>query len=290
MTRSRLGWVPLVVVALVVAAAAWLGVSMQPSPSVTMAQIMAATRAAGTAHFAGTVSTHSTGRYSNSTSTVVGEIDLRHHAEQETDTEQSWETTSTDSGPLKTSLDRQTSRSIEIGDKSYEALPLFGGPGWEEVSQPRLTSEGWLGTIDPLLPTKATRLVPVRQTILDGLPVTVYRLTPSGRSCGISTSLFDAEVWVDGQSRLVRAQMRWSYRVSPLELKQLKGLPRSFIKNFVGAPITLRTTIRLFDFGAPVAIARPKHIVSPPANVFAQSISGKSTAINQTLHPGRCRK
>lgn len=306
MTRRPLGWLPLVVVVLVVTAAAWLGVSMQPSPSATMAQIMAATRAAGTARFSGTISSKGSGRFSNSSSTAIGVIDFRHDAEQETDTDSGWETTSTDSGPQKTSLQRQTSRLIEIGDESYQSPSPFGGSGWGESRQPRSLSQGFPGMIDPLLQTKDIRLIPVRQTSLHGTPVNVYRLTPSGRSCEPLKSSFDAEVWVDGQSRLVQAQTRLSFHFPPVKLKVPKtltlpsssNLPKSFVQTFEQnvnknvfdiAPTTLVVTVRLFDFGAPVAITPPKHMAPPPASISSQSITGTSSVI-KTLQPGRCRK
>jgi hypothetical protein len=271
----------LVALLIVTGGAAGLGVSMQPNTSppqanTTLGRFVAATEAAGTARFTETMTFGSS--TPSPVSRTTGVVSFTGEEWQGTTESSTVDTTSTDGGPAKTSVQWTHTQVMMIGDRAYTSSARRHH--WTESSLP-LTATQLLG-FGLWLPEGARlKATFVGHATLRGVTTSLYRLTSTSggsHSCPTSPRIRTVvEMWVDDQSRLV--QTRTTMRYLSLGLS-VPGLPN----NLPSLPISV-FTLQLSDFGTPVAITpppvKPQPHSSPSAGDRPQSISGHAITIKE---------
>ena len=266
--RRVLPWALVAMLVVVGAGAALVGLEGQSTTAAPVPftrQLIAATRAARTARF-----TYSSVSYSSNPRLRNSEV-----GEGSVDFASRSISTSERDGPIPATADEpsRTNRQIWIGRTTYLRLKISGSPDsavWiKSATFPpgSFGSLGALGTVAAVgeLVTDATveglSLQSLGSETIHGVPTTRYLLVrPWCRSgAGASTTAVSpTEVWVDSQYRLVQARSLIRFTIP-------QGDSPGPDASLAGRTTTV-STIRLFDFGAPVSITAPRTIYRTPGS------------------------
>ncbi len=288
-------WALLVVLLAGVAVGAAVGQVHAPgqTPTQLVGGVLAATKAAGTARITFSAVSTSADPVLRGSSTGRGVVDFRTGSVRVTEASISSQSSSTDGGPVHTSLSRDVEETVDIGQSSYQRD--FGS--WSK--SPRSTIGGDpLGLQDAVGPfpfgeigagTRIAHLRDLGPASVGGVATTRYLVTASvPPSCqaalraatAAGTYMGPTTLWVDHQGRLVQTRSALHFNLSSLksllekaqklEAKSQKafekGTPRALQNQLPGQSPTLTfpsgaevivSTLHLGDFGAPVRITAP---------------------------------
>lgn len=267
-----------------------LGVPGQ-SPAAWATQLLATTRAAGTAQVEMTTVTASPSPLLVSSQTRSGLVDFR-----------------TGSSALRLSTGPETSASrteqIVVGRRRYLVMST-GGTSSHTFStmlpQPAAgplgtgSAVGSLGALDQ--PDRVWQVRRLGSSRVDGTATTRFQVEGTGCATGTPAppSLM---VWVDGQGRLVQVLDRIR---APVNLRgpNLPARLRSFPKSWLSTRITTTTVVRFTHFGRPVHISAPgspaaptlppaaKPLLPTPSATVAPTPTGVSVVIGTAIACGR---
>jgi len=263
--RRLIPWTLVTLVAIAGLAAALVGLANQPShpaTQLTVSEIVAATRSAGTARFTYSSVAASRNPLLRSSSTGKGAVDFRTGSVTTAERSTSLNISQDGNAPNRRVTETMLNAQIWVGHTFYTQLDVGGqhfANGWIKAKLPS-GSSSLLGMLDEVTPIgfldgelgiRGTKVERLRSENLNGMEVTRYRVvvpTCSGTSTASSPQrvLGSIDLWLDGEGRLV--QVRDVLRFTdPL-------------KSFAGHSTTV-STARLFDFSAPVTISAPKSVL-----------------------------
>jgi len=252
--------------------------------------VLAATKAAGTAHLGFSQITTSPEPDLRGSGSGTGVVDFATRSFRVGETDRGIEVSSENGGPMRAHAETTTNGEIAIGRSVYED---FGLPGfednWTKQSLPRdegalgLGSAGAFGGVLSLLtgPFSAVVVSDLGPTVVSGEPATRYRVqvqvAPTCPSSQHSRAPFGrATVWLDAQGRLVQVGVTSSFSAE---------LPASFVEKnpeIAGprGPITLTSTLRLSAFGAPVRVKAPDLAASRGRTFTVGGASSTGSAVS----------
>jgi hypothetical protein len=253
--------------------------------------VLAATKAAGSAHLHYSLITTSPNQDLRGSGSGSGVVDFATRNFRVSETDHGIEVSSENGGPMRAQAETTTNAQIAIGRSVYEN---FGRPGfednWTKLSIPRdeaalgLASAGGFGGLLSVLtgPFSAVDVSDLGTTVVSGEPATRYlvqvQVAPKcPRSQHPRTPPGRASVWVDAQGRLVQVRMTSSFSAK---------LPASFVKSnpeIAGqplGPITLTSTLRFSAFGAAVHIEAPNLAKSHGRTFMVGGGSSTGTAVS----------
>jgi hypothetical protein len=261
---------------------AWFGVANQPSTPSTqlgMSEVIAATRAAGTARFAYSSVAVSRNPLLRSVSIGSGAVDFRSGSVATVEGSSSRGISQDGNAPSRQVTQTMLNREIWVDHTFYTQLGVGGqhfAVGWIKAKLPAGFS-GLLGMFDAVTPigfldgelgVRGTKVELLRSDILGGEATTKYRVVVPTCSTAPTTGspqkvLGSIDLWLDGEGRLVQVRdvLHTTDPVDP----------------FAGRLTTI-STARLFDFGAPVTISAPKVVPSGQGGVAFISLSAKGCA------------
>jgi hypothetical protein len=289
--RRFVPWALVGLVTVVGLAGALVGVANRPSGIVgqpELSQMIAATQYGGTARFEYSALSKSSNPLLRSNSSGSGKIDFR-NKKVSTDERHTDRGISQDGdAPPQTTTETDLDDDIQIGRLDYDrqwSLPGPSGP-WIKSKAFPVGSFGALGLLEDIGPLSLiAKQVSLSNTTardfgletIDGVQTTKYLLiTPV---CTTRSHLFapigpvgPTYVWIDGQGRLVQAKqtLHMSIPKNPFPATTV-----SF--GALAGRLTMVSTIRLFDFGAPVRITAPR-LPSADERASTQSV-GTSIAL-----------
>lgn len=246
--------------------------------------IVAATRAAGTARFTYSAITTSSNPLLRSTSYGRGMVDFRTESLATVEDDRQTSLESSGNGPAQPTTHTTVASQIWIGKTTYNSFNTVGldfDDSWvrsDSFPVSSLGSFGILSNVGPISTLAAAASAPGGKTenlgseMLGKTETTRYRLVVP--TCGAEETgsprvdVGPTDLWIDGQDRLVQARS-----VLRITLPKSFKLPNSIPKTFPGykalaspgpfaGQSTMISTIRLFDFGTPVAISAPKTVDS----------------------------
>ncbi len=263
---------------------------------------LAATKAAGTARITYVSAATSSNPAQQSSATGSGAVDFRTGSVRVTEVSHSYQSSSSDGGPVRTSLVRDVDETIDIGRTSYQNT--LGS--WMKTA--RVASAGDpLGLDDALGPfalgpigggEPVASVEDLGAATVGGVATTRFLVTTSLPSCIAAQAAFQHEnywrpttLWVDSQGRLVQARsalhldLKFPRSLQEQFLKQeekaLQKLPSSLrnltppamlLKPIQIGPEVIVVTVHLADFGEPVHITAPA--ITLPANTSRSTIVG----------------
>jgi hypothetical protein len=262
--RRVLPWALVGLLAVAGLVGALVGVANQPSPPATqrsVSEVIAATRAAGTARF--TYSSVAASRNPLLRSASFGEGSVDFTDDSVTTVEQSTNKSISQNGnaPSRQVTQTMSNDQIWVDHAFYTQLNVGGQHSEIEWIKAKLPSgsSGLLGTLDEVDPIgfldgelgiRGTKIELTRSEMLGGMATTRYRVVVPTCSTGSSPQnvLGAIDLWLDSHGRLV----------------QVRDVLHSTdpIKSFAGGSTTM-STARLFDFGTPVTISAPKAVLPP---------------------------
>ncbi len=261
--RRVLPWALVSLVGIAGLVGALLGAVNQPSPPATQLQVselVAATRAAGTARFSYSSKAISRNPLLRSAGEGSGVVDFRTGSvvTVERDTGTSIEQNGT--GPSHQVTQTDFDDQIWVGNTFYTEIGTVGqpfGPGWIKATLPNASSSGHLGMLDEVEPfgfldselvERGTKVELLRSEIRTGEETTRYRvIVPTCTRAGSPQAVLGSiDIWLDGEGRLVQVR----------DVLQSRDPQRP--EN--GRSTTI-ISARLFDFGAPVTISAPRVVL-----------------------------
>jgi hypothetical protein len=295
--RRLLPWALLALVGIGAGLGAALGQANAPGPTGSsdltgvaaqrwLSGVLAATKAAGTAHLDYTSLGASPNPLLRGSSTGSGVVDFAAATFRTSETDHSMEWTSQDGRPVQAHAQTTSESDIAIGSTLYQNFGPGSGPsGWMKTSGRRDKSALGLGSADgfafvlsaltgPVVTVSVRALGPAS---VDGAPATRYLVRTEPRPVcpdpGRRAPEASTTVWVDGNLRLVQARNTFSISATfgaslRKENPDLADVPLG--------PRTLTSTLRLSAFGAPVHIAAPP--VQPRGSTAITQITGTTTA------------
>lgn len=224
--------------------------------------VLAATRAAGTAHVHGVTVIESPNPNLRGSGSESGVVDFTNGDIETTDVDHSYQWSSENGGPAQRSsvTDRET--QIVIGRTTYDDPGL--GFGWQRsTTSGRNAPEslvfgglGFGGGVDLFLmsaPAESVRRV--ASATLSGEATTQFLVqfaipTPCPHTKPLRAT---TSVWVDGQGRMVQTRNSFSFDTSAFP----KDLPGMALPRSLQGRSTYVITTRLSDFGKPVRVRAP---------------------------------
>jgi len=274
--RRLVPWALVVLVAVAGLVGALVGVASQPSASgqLNLSEIIAATRAAGTARFTYSAITSSSNPLLRSTSYGKGTVDFTTQSVSTVEYDrQTSLTASGDSSPQSTTQTTIASQ-IVIGGTSYNSFNTVGlefDNSWIRSNNDPVTrsaSFGVLGDVSPIAELASDVATPGARSELLGSATLGTTLTTRYRLLVPTCNTEDAgaprvvvsptDLCIDDHGRLVQARS-----VVQITLPKSFPVPKNFPAyktlepgRFAGTS-TIASTIRLFDFGGRVAISAP---------------------------------
>lgn len=292
--RRLLPWALLGLLSLGVAAGAVLG--QLESPARTPAQwvdgVVAATQAAGTAHFKFANVTTSPDASQASKSAGVGVIDFSNGDFRVTTLFRQQQFESINGGAPRLIDQIWGLETIAIGQTVYSDLNVSQPFGeWAEVHYPRalrqdfgLGASGAEDAVGGLAgPTPVDAVHPMGRASVGGVPATRYAITTEplyvcgahGRTLYVRR-FAPTTLWVDGQGRLLRAQTSLHF---PGYTSHGPPDASGFWRPIVVAPSATIATLTFSQFGAPV------HIAAPPVTGRTGSSQGFSLSAKGSTSP-----
>ncbi len=227
-------------------------------------QVLAATRAAGSARFTYSSVTQSRDPLLRAAATGTGEVDFRNDDVALTVVEHLHRPSGTPSNARHGQPVTVATDEVRIGPSEYVRLsdpalpaPLRSRAPWLEVSNP--SAPGALGGLEQTVTTLAlglfeppfTGIHVVRLGQVAGGRTTEYALDAAcpaaGGHAGLTVPRLSTDIWVDSSNRLVQAQ-------STVHLPPTA--PRAAA--FGGRPATTVSTLRFGEFGKPVRVVTPR--------------------------------
>jgi hypothetical protein len=292
--RRAIGWALVGLVILVSAGGAWLGIQTGSGASPSsgpafLAQVVAATRDAGTARFTYSSSTASSSSLNNSSASGHGLVNFTTNSVSTTESDR--ETNFVDTNGAVSHVVPHTSLldQIWIGRMAYNRLASFPGPlgaPWTSFTLPSgsfgslgpLSTVSPIGTLDMELSIPGLRVVQLGSGLLKGSQATRYLLVAP--TCVVPKALGEEstsplEIWLDSHGRLVQARDTVRIRLSRQQIARLSPPTGSgsYVEWGVASQSVTVSTIRLFDFGARVTIS------APPTEPRGSSSAGSASAI-----------
>jgi hypothetical protein len=257
-----LPWTLVGLVAVAGLVGALVGVSNQPSPPATqptVSQIVAATRAVGTARFTFSSVARSKNPLLRSLSAGSGAVDFRSRSVISVERDESSTLAQDGTAPSHQVTQTVLNDQIWVGQTFYSNFGVVGqhyGIGWIKAKLPN-ESSGPLGLLDEVTPIgfldselgiRGTKIELLRSEVLGGETTTKYRVAvpTCSRPSSPQSVLGSISIWLDGEGRLVQVR-DVLHSTDPIH------------------PVNGRSTTisiaRFFDFGAPVAISPPKAVL-----------------------------
>jgi hypothetical protein len=252
-----------------------------------LTDVLAATRAAGTAHLDYSQIVASPHASLRSSMTGGGVIDFTTESFRVSTTAHETVSTSDAGGPAEPLAQTVTVEAIAVGPSVYENADLPGVPGtWFKL--PRDGGELGLGSADGIGGPLSTLIGPFTAVSITELGATHVGIDPTTRylvqtqlepTCPASKHakprplLGRATIWVDGHGRLVQVRQS-GYFSGTFPASVVKRHPQVAARPF--GPFTLTSTLRLSGFGAPVHIAAP---TTGPGRVIASGGTSSSSSI-----------
>ena len=248
--------------------------------------VLAATKAAGTAHLDYTGLGTSPNPLLRGSSSGSGVVDFASGTFRTSETDHEMEWSSQNGGPVHAQAQTTSESDIAIGSTLYQSFGPGGLPGgWMKTPGRRdegalgLASADGLGVVLSAL-TGSVTTVSVRELgtdSVDGAPATRYLVRTEPRPIcpepGRKLPQGSTTVWVDSDGRLVQA--RDSFTISATFGASLrKKIPD--LADVPSGPRTLTSTLRLSAFGASVHVAAPTLQRSGGSTVFS---AGSGTAV-----------
>jgi hypothetical protein len=310
--RRVVPWALLIALLVGVGVGAVVGQVQAPgqTPTQWVGGVLATTKAAGTARITYVSKLTSATPAQQSSTTGSGVVDFRTGSVKFTEVSRSYETSSTDGGPSKTSLVRDVDETIEIGKSSYQKD--FGS--WTKTA--RETSAGDPPGLDDALGPFTLGPIGGGQPVagvedlgpatVGGVATTRYLVTMRLPSCAAVQAAFEAgnywrptTLWVDSQGRLVqvRSAMHLDLKIpqslqeellkqeekalqkAPSPLRNLT--PPALLKSPIQiGPEVIIVTLHLTDLGAPV------HITAPVITSGSASFSTSQSMLSKTVLTG----
>jgi hypothetical protein len=246
-----------------------------PSAQSEMSAIVAATRVAGTARFTYSAITTSSNPLLRSTSYGKGTVDFKTESLSTVEDDRQTSLQGSDGNPLQPTTQTNEYSEIWIGRTTYDNFNTVGfgfDDSWDKtgnVPVNTLGSFGVLGNVSPISELATDASAPGEKTESQGPDMLGTTLTTRYRllvpTCNVAADGLPREVasptdlWIDQLGRLVQARS-----VLRITISKTFPVPKNFpgYKAFAPGPFagrsTLVSTIRLFDFGGPVAISAPK--------------------------------
>lgn len=294
-----LKWLPLTVLSLAAVVGAWFGATAGTTSTAAaptgLWQIIASTRAAGTARLA--YSTASVGPTPLLSNTIVGGgvVDFTSNQYRTVSIQHSTEISSSDGGPERLSPSVSTDEEVFYKGHVYERIPGAAGLGEAQwIRFPTLSEIPPIvfGSFDQSEATEALRplsephtglsLVTVGRQSIDGIRATHYRATLVPQRCDEGLASLQTpiriDLWVDGEHRIVQARSTTSTSYTRPE----KGLPFG-LPSYLNGTVVMTSTLHIYDYGAHVLIDSPEPILRPGGSGFAVLSS-------RCPHPGRDTK
>jgi hypothetical protein len=240
------------------------------SAQAQIAQIIAATTSAPSARFTYSLVATSSSPLLGSSESGTGEVDFTTDSMRVAERQRSTEWVGVGSAPSRPVTQTTLTTEIQIGRTSYRQLWTgihVLGARWVKVATfpaGSLGSFGALGQIGPLdslamnASVSGLRVQDLGRATIAGRATTKFMFSlPTclavGKAPGVRTMIAPTEVWVDGRDRLVQATdvMREDVSKGAFAGTAAAGhIP-------VGRTTTVMT-VRLYDFGAHVAITAPR--------------------------------
>ena len=262
--RRLIPWMLVGLVAVAGLVGALVGVAGHPSGAPAqplLSEIIAATRAVGTARFSYSSVTSSPNPLLRSISVGRGAVDFRTDSMTTVERDRETQISQGDNGPSRRSTQTLVNDQIFIGRTFYTQFGMVSShfpDRWVKGTFPK-ASFGVMGVFDEVDPvgdldgdltTPGTKVELLGAGTLGGAAVTRYRVVlPACAATSHTTGPHDTvgpiALWLDGEGRLVQIRNAM-HLTNPAE--PFRGVS------------TITSTIRLSDFGAPVAVAAPKVI------------------------------
>jgi hypothetical protein len=295
--RRAIGWALVGLVILVSAGGAWLGIetgsgASPPSGPTFLAQVMAATRDAGTARFTYSSATTSSSPVRNSSTSGRGLVNFATDSVSTAESDRGTSFVRTNGAVSHVVPQTSLLDQIWIGRTAYNRLASLPGPlsaPWTSFTFPPdffgslgpLSTVGPIGTLDTEMSIPGLRVVDLGSSLVQGSRATRYLLVAA--TCVVPKALGEEstsplEIWLDGQGRLVQARDSVRIRLTRQQIARFSppiGSGSSIEWGLASQSVTV-STIRLFDFGAPVTISAPK--TEPSGSGGGGSASGGGSA------------
>jgi hypothetical protein len=278
--RRTLPWVTVGLLVMGVGAGVGLGIAGQtptPAPLTATGQILrivAATRQAGTARFTYSSVNSSTNRLLRGSSTGSGAVNFSRHTMRTVERQRSIGFSGSTVSTEKPVAQDSVMDDVWIGRTEYLRLDpdTFRDAPWlKGVTFPK-DSFGPLGLLQEVSPlgelsldqgAPGLRVDAGGSGTVHGVETTEYRIvvptcgaaTPSH---GISQTTGPLQLWVDGHGRLVQARQSITEDVA----KNARVGVALAGGDFPVGRVTIVSTLDLGDFGAPVAIAAPRVLIT----------------------------
>jgi hypothetical protein len=265
--RRVLPWALVGLVAVVGLIGALVGVANHSSPPATqlrVSEVIAATRATGTAHFTYSSVAASRNPLLRSASFGEGSVDFTDDSVTTVEQSTSKSISQNANAPSRQVTQTMLNDQIWVDHTFYTQLDVGGQHSEIEWIKAKLPSgsSGLLGMLDEVDPVgfldgelgiRGTKIELIRSEMLDGMATTKYRVDVptcgTGSTTGSPQNVLGAiDLWLDREGRLVQVR-DVLHTADP-------------IKSFAGGSTTI-STARLFDFGAPVTISAPKTVLPP---------------------------
>jgi hypothetical protein len=295
-------WVLVGLVAVAGSAGALVGIANQQqvqSAQLSMSAIASGTRAAGTARFTYSAITSSPNPLLRSTTYGRGTVDFKTQSLATVERYRETSLESSGSGPSQPTTQTTVNSQIWIGTTNYNNFNTVGfgsDDSWMNNGSSPVNTLGTFGIFSNVGPIGALaeeasipggKVVDLGSEVLGDTFTTRYRLvvpTCDVPETGFPQIVFNpTDIWIDGQGRLVQAR-------SVLRITWPKNfrLPKSILNAvpqaqalaapgpFAGQSTTI-SSIRLFDFGAPVAISAPDTVDSTASGGAIGNIAVQKT-------------
>ncbi len=294
-----LKWIPLTVVTVAAIVGAWLGVTAGATSATTvpavLQQIIASTRAAGSAKL--TYTATSVGSTPLLSHTIVGHgaVDFRSDQYRTISIQRSTELSSSGGGPERPAPSVSTNEEVFYKGHDYVELPgpYFGQPQWTEFPSVTETPPIVFGSFDQSEATQALSalsqpyrqlsIATVGQQFIGGTRTTLYRVTVVPRRCAEGLTSVETpitvNIWVDGEQRLVQARTttRTTYTISKQVLAL--GLPSE-----LDGTVVSTSTLSMYDYGTHVQIAAPQPIFHPSGSGYGSGFFSVASGCSQSKH------
>lgn len=266
MQRSRvLGWAPLVLLVVTAGGTGALG-AVQASQAVvpTVASVLSATAAPGTARYVATSVSSSPNPFLRSRSATTAAVNFRNGDSSAVTVTHSLSYGRSNGGPWQIRHDSITWVQRMVNGQTYVHL----GPSWTKTRPfPGQVSMGVINGFGPndigllALPAAELHLVPLGSASVGGVRVTGYRVEPNRRLNICTTNVqfssngqpIQTEIWVDAQNRLRAIRTTVSYKLPPAGVPALPGPAGRLLTGVVSTATYLRIT----NLGVPVRITVP---------------------------------